>query len=191
MVWKGHPGGLKKDVISKALEGSISTPLWDWPDSMKAAKKAVASGRLGTALLFARKIAKKDSDAKDYVEVLESAANSLVEGFEKSFQDGDYLRIKEDGKALKSGFKGLPQEEKIVEILTAFSKTKGTAKIISKQKTLGKLKRKGIEARKKKDLDKCIEKIEKLKAKNAGNFVEQSATRVIESLNERRKKLRR
>jgi hypothetical protein len=194
IVWTGHPARLDRATIETALAGALSKPLFDWPDSLSSASTNFARGAYGKALIAARKVAEKgDEGVAEVVASLESFTAFQVDRAAAWVAEGNYLPLDNRGKQMLAALKGLPELEERLETLLGELKSKEAKRVLKGQRAVLKLKEDAasINNIKRKDVDKLLDKLEKLRADYAGTYAERDADKLLEELTALRKALKR
>lgn len=194
IVWTGHPARLDRATIETALEGALSKPLFDWPSSLGSASSSFARGDYGKALVAARKVADKgDGEAADVVASLESFVDFQIDAAASWIEAGNYLPLDERGKQLLASVKGLPEHEERLETLLEALKTKEAKRVLKGQRAVVKLKESAAKINniKRKDVDKLLDKLEKLREDYSGTYAARDADKLVEELTALRKALKR
>lgn len=194
IVWTGHPADLDRTTIETALAGALTKPLFDWPESLGSASTSFARGTYGKALIAARKVAEKgDEGVAAVVASLEKFTEFQVDRAAAWIEAGNYLPLDERGKQMLSSLKGLPELEERLEVLLGELKSKEAKRVLKGQRAV--LKIKGdvatINNIKRKDVDKLLDKAEKLRGDYAGTYAERDASKLIAELTALRKALKR
>ena len=184
ILWRGHPGTLTEKEIERAIEGSISVPLWDWPKSAKAAAKAMSKGDWAKALEEAKK-----ASADDIAASIQGFLEKKVEAMNGANEEGNYLRAFTLAKALKKGLSGLPQADEASALYERLKSDKDAQAVISLQEKLAKISEKAGGLGKPKEVEKLKEKVRKLRKELPGTYAEVDADALLERLEALRLKL--
>lgn len=186
VVWKGHPGALNDAAIEPYLAGTLSTPLFDWPDEAKAVKKAFVKGDMKKALEAAAKL-EGDFDAAAEIRAVISGK---VEALRAAKEQGNVLGACELAKDLTKRLSGLPEADEAKAILAELKKDKACQTVLKAQKEIAKIREDAAELRKKKDADKLIDKLRKVMEKNPGTYAYDEAQELSKELMQMKAELR-
>lgn len=160
IVWQGHPGNLTDAVIEQHLEGALAEPLYRWPKEASKARKALLKDDLADALEEAQELA----ESHPYVlKTVRQVIDGRVASFEQLKASGDFLAMEERGKALAKALKGLPEQEKVEQMLDELDDDEHAQDVIKAQKkvlklTEGKIK-KGRVDRVVRELEEIVEEL--------------------------------
>ncbi len=157
VVWKGHPAELNDDLIKKSLPGALGKPVFDWPASAKAARKAFAAGQIAKAIEEARKLG---AEGSEIVASLEAHAAASLESLRALRTEGDYLAIQQRGALFTKRLAGLPQVSEIETLLAEVDKDARAQEILAAQKRVQKLMSGKIKKGDIPDLRKDLQEIE-------------------------------
>ncbi len=160
ILWQGHPSSLTNALVEEAIKGSITTPVYEWGGSAKGIKKAFLKGNFAKALKEADKLAEDEELGTEIGVMLRKMVADRVASYEADLERGDVLKAYDGAKALASGIKGLPEEERISALLKAISKDKAHKAALKAQTKLIEIS--ALELRRKKDCDESIKQLEKL-----------------------------
>jgi hypothetical protein len=194
IVWTGHPARLERDTIEKALAGALNHPVFDWPEALGSAANSFVRGDYGKALIAARTEAERgEAGADDVVASLEKFTEFQVERAARWVAAGNFLPLDERGKDMLASIKGLDELEERMETLLDELKTKEAKHVLKGQRAVVKLKEDAATTDniKRKDVDKLLDKLEKLREDYAGTHAELDAKALIEELTALRKALKR
>ena len=136
IVWRGHPGSLKKQTIKENLEGAVLSPIYDWPGKAKSAKRALKSGNFSKALSAAEKLGE---DGAGVAASLRQMIDGRLKRIERLNAAGDYLQLEEFGESTEKAFAGLPEGDKVSAILDELAANKEAQQIIKAQQSVCKL----------------------------------------------------
>ncbi|MFT5080707.1 MAG: hypothetical protein ACJAZ8_002822 [Planctomycetota bacterium] len=160
ILWQGHPSSLTNELVEQAIKGSIETPIYEWGGSAKGIKKAFLKGDFAKALKEADKLAEEEELGTEIGTMLRKMVADRVASFEADLERGDVLKAYDGAKAISSGIKGLPEEERISAMLKKISKDKDLKSALKAQTKLNEIM--ALELRRKKDCDESIKQLEKL-----------------------------
>lgn len=180
IVWQGHPGNLRTEMIVKHLEGALEFPAFEWPDEAASIGKSVLKQDYAKAMDEADKLIEADPSMVKYREKVQSIVDGRVAALTASLQKGDFLGAQETGKVLKKDLKGLPAADRVDEVLDQIAKDREAKAIITAQKTLARLR--AVEVRKKAQAIGLQRQAERIAEKYPGTFVASQALSFIEEL---------
>jgi len=176
VVWTGHPSGLKDAEIEKHLSGALSRPLFEWPKSAKAAAKAMAKGKLASAVKAAEKL-RNDPDAGTLHAELQAVAAGRVTSLRNALAAGNYLAVTDGVKRLKKQLKGLPEAKEVAAVGKELSAIKGHKSVVKAQKQV--LKVISEKMGRKKDCQEVIDQLERIKKRHGDNAAGRDAAAQI------------
>jgi len=188
IVWQGHPSGLTANIVASALEGAITTPIYQWGSSAKGIKKSFLKGDFAKAISQADKLAAKEPIGAEIATMLRGIVADRVSGCEAALERGDVRKANEGAKALVKGIKGLPEEEQLEVLLKKISKDKALKEILKVQDKLADIL--ATEVEKKKECQNCIKRLEKLQKDNTDQFTEGLIDAALDDYHKLLKKLR-
>ena len=197
VVWKGHPASLSGSVIKKYIKGAkrssadVEILTRDWPESAKSLKKMVAKSQFGKALKAAQKLAEKDPTCQAVVETMSGLVQEEIDGVKELQETGDILGALDAAKIAKKDLAGCDQAKDVDALVKAIKAGKDASKIVRAQVQLAKLEAKIGDARKRKDAQALLKKLDKLIAKNADNYAGECAEKVKSDLTKRMERMRR
>ncbi|MFT5153557.1 MAG: hypothetical protein ACI841_003558, partial [Planctomycetota bacterium] len=166
VIWRGHPGSLKDATVSKALEGTIPTPLWEFPSEAKDVAKALSSRKFAKALEAANKMGES---GQGYADIVNALANGRVALMSSAQEEGDWLTIDDKGKDIAGMLKGMEQAGEVEVILAALKGDKEAQGILKAQKKVKKILSAKI---KKKEIPAIKDKLKKISKDFPGTAVE-------------------
>ncbi len=180
---------MTRELIEKAIVGSIKIPAYEWGDSAKAVKKAFLKGDFSKAIGAADKLGAKEEIGNEIAGMLREMVAGRVANFEKHLEAGNVHQAFEGAKALAKGVKGLPEEDRLEALLTKISKDKNLKKALGTQQKLADLT--ATEVRKKKECADVIKKMEKLMKGNEGTRTGDLIDAAIKDLRTKMGKMKR
>ena len=173
VVYRGHPNRLDNATVEAALGGALKTPLWKWPDSADAARKAFAK----------RQFAKALDKAPD--EDVASAIREVIKGslarLSALHQEGDYLAATEMASDLTKEFSGLPESDTAKEVLEKIKDDEQAQKILKAQQKIAKMRAGRI---KKGKIPRMIDELEEIAKELPGTAAARDANAFIGELRE-------
>ena len=175
VVYKGHPNSLSNSVIESVLGGALKTPLWQWPDSAKAARKAF------TKRQFAKALAKAGEDA-DVEAAIRGVIDGALKGLTALHEEGNYLTAAEFAADLQKQLSGLPEAEQAKEVADAIKGDKTAQKILKAQQKVRKM---GEGRIKKGKIPNMIKSLEKIVAEYPDTAAARDAQGMIDALRAR------
>ncbi len=167
IVWKGHPGELDESIVKRSLSGSLSKPLFDWPDDAKVARKAFAAGQVAKAIAEAKKLG---APGAELATSLEEHAASSAKALAALYEEGDYLAVETRGALFAKRLADLPQATEIESVLAKLRANEQAQPILGAQKRVQKLTSGKI---KKGEIPKLRQELEKI----AAQFPDSAAAR--------------
>lgn len=179
----GSPGGINDSLVEKHLAGAVGKPLWEWPKETKKVKKAVLKNELGKALSEATKLGEPFAE---YRIVVQGMIDSKLSSLEADSEAGDWLSVDKAGKSLMKAFSGLPQKEKVEEILDALKKDKSAQAVLAGQKKVAKIF--DVDRIKRKDIPKMQKQLEAIAKKHPGTAADRDAKAGLKKLAELKRK---
>lgn len=135
IVYLGHPSSITDSIVKEALEGALTTPLYEWPKELSGIAKDVRKGDLGSAVLDIEKLG--DAHAAFATE-LRGMVKARVGAVEKARDAGDWLKVETLGEPLAKGLGKLEEAQQVDAILDALDKDKGAQEILKAQKKIAK-----------------------------------------------------
>jgi hypothetical protein len=174
VVWRGYPSTLEPSELDATLEGALTVPLWEWPDSAKGVRALVQKGQLGKALGAAKGLGAAEPGPA-IVASIEGMVRSKVEGIESARKAGDFLAVQTRAEAAIKSLEGLPELEVAKQALDEIKADKEAQLIIKGQSALEEIRAKAAEAKKAKDVDGLMAKVRKIAKEYPGTIVEKQA----------------
>ncbi|MCP5020310.1 MAG: redoxin domain-containing protein [bacterium] len=189
IIWEGHPSSVTEELVEKAIEGAISTPVYEWDKSTKAVKKAFLNGDFGKAIKAADKLAEQNDLGKEIGQMLRGMVAKRVGVIEADLKAGEVFKAYSAAEAMAKKLKGLPEATTLKTIIEQVSKDKSQKKIL---KTQGKLADLLSEERtKRKEADKIIKGMEGLLKGNDDEYTAEKIKKAIKDLKNERRKMER
>ena len=185
IVWSGHPGNLDPKTIEKHLAGALPKPLWDWSAGAKDVKAALLKRKYAAALAAAEKLSEAD-DGPNIRAAIQSIVASRTASMKKALADGDFLSASTAADALVKDFDGLPEKADAAKVAEEVKANKDADRVIKAQKAIRDLQ--GQRLGKRKELDKAIEDVEKIKKDLAGTYAAKEAEEFLVTLNKKKRK---
>ncbi len=181
VVWRGNPAGLREATIRQALEGALTTPMWEWPKEAEPVARGLKADQLAKALAAAEKL------EGPYADVVRARITGRVEAVERARDAGDYRAALELGEATTKALAGLPEREEVEQLLAEISKDPEVQRVLGGQKKLEELlaEVRGTTARKKQR--RLLEDVEELATQYEGTIVARKARQAISELGGRRR----
>ena len=168
IVWQGHPTSLTASTVESALDGAITTPVYEWGGSAKGIKKSFLKGDFAKAISQADKLAEKEPIGGEIAKMLRAMVANRVAGYEAALERGDVRKANEGAESLVKGVKGLPEEEQLEALIKKISKDKELKEVLKTQDKLADIL--ATEVKKKKECENCIRRLEKLLKDNSQSF---------------------
>lgn len=179
IIWEGHPGSLPDDVISKALAGSLSKPMWEWPANAKGVRAALAKHKYGDALAEAGKLSEADMGP-----TIKSAVQGIVAGrvqaMKAALDAGNFLQAQESADVLSKELEGLPELADAKTTLDAIKANKDAERVIKGQKKVHDIKTGKLGT--KKDMDKAMAELGKMVKEYSGTVAEKEAKALLDEI---------
>lgn len=176
VLWQGHPGALEESLLEKATVGALRHPLWEWPDSARAARGALLKRDFRTALEQARKLTPA-ADGIDIAAEVQRMVTARVGAMKGARERGDFLGAQELAQTLKKELSGLPEAEEAARVAAEIAADKEAQTVIKGQQRIAKLRAKNLG--KKKERIAAMEELGKLKSEFAGTYVVAEADALI------------
>ncbi|MCA9319362.1 MAG: redoxin domain-containing protein [Planctomycetes bacterium] len=191
VVWKGHPGSLTKDTVEEHLAGALSKPMWEWPDATKDLRKAILKNDYSKAIELAAALDQNEAE----LVTIGAAVNALVAGkatsVESAFKKGDFLTAETRGKELSKALKGLPEAEKVDEVLAAIKADPEAKKVIKAQKALQKIADGRDKLNRSKKVDAAVSSIQRIiRGLEDGSFAAIQGEKMIQELEASKQNMR-
>jgi hypothetical protein len=137
IVWRGNPSTLKAKTIEPHLEGALSRPISDWPESASKVVKQLGKREYKKALGEAEKL--DGEERTDILASLDSLFNGKRNAVEGWMKTADYLAVEEYGKAYAKQLKGLPQGDAIKDVLDRLDDDDDAQDMLDAQRKVAKL----------------------------------------------------
>ena len=179
IVWRDNPGRLTDAAIEEALEGALTTPMWEWPASAKGVKKALEKRAFAKAINAATKMGEEGTGI---LEALRSSVTGLVNGLNAAWEAGDYRAVDERGEVLEKELKGLPEADQVGALLDRLKDDKEAQKILKAQRDVAKMMGGRI---KKKDVPKFEKRLQEIMEDFSGTAAERDARAGLQKLRKR------
>lgn len=176
IVFGGYPGEIDDEMVEKAIRGALTEPIFEWPDALEDAVDAMRDGKLGKAIAEAEATGEVYAE---YVDELMGLLDGRVEILEEAHEDGDYLAVVEMAEELEEAIEGREQAETVKELVIDVTKNRDKRMVLNAQKEIRKLLSKKI---KRKDVNKHIKKLEKLREKYPDTIIDRDVDDAIEKL---------
>ncbi len=189
IIWQGFPSSVPKDLIVQALEGAISTPVYEWGNSAKNVKKAFLKGDLAKAIKAADQLATKEELGTEIAKMLRGIVVTQVAKVESDLEKGEVYKAFEGAKALMKNIKGLPEEDTLKAMSKSITDDKVLKKVLSTQGKLVEIL--ATERTKQKECDKCLKKLESLLKSNEDEYTADKISAAIKDIKTERRKLKR
>ncbi len=179
IVWTGHPGNLNDGVIEKALDGSLTKPMWEWPASAKAVRTAVQKKQWGEAVQAASKLSEADS-GPTIVAALTNLVGNRVKAAQAAYEAGNFLGAQTSANELAKSIGSLPAKADVDKLLADLKANKDAARVTTGQTKIRAIREAGLT--KPKDLDKAIDDLAKIAKEYAGTYAATEANELLENL---------
>jgi hypothetical protein len=183
VVWKGHPGNLRASEIEKHLDGALSRPMWEWPDSFSPVAKALKKKQYAKALEAAEKVSQSEQDGPKILAAVRGMIAGRLSAVKKAYDDGDFLTAVELAKSAKKSLAGLPEGDEVAVIAKKISKDRDAGSVMKAQKMVRKLTDEPV--RSAKDAEELIAQLERISKKNPGTAAAREADEFVASLQKR------
>lgn len=109
--WIGDPRRLKEEAIESALVGTLSQPVWEWPEDARPLASLLEKGEFATALQEAAKLpAREGFDPQALVRGRFAPLVARFEGLVERAEHGAAFRL---GERLERGLATLPEGEQV------------------------------------------------------------------------------
>jgi hypothetical protein len=182
VVYFGSPQGVTNDLVSKAVQGALKTPLYALPKEMSKVRSLLAKDNIAGAIAECDSLAKKPNapeQAASTAEALRSLVVSNIEAADSLSASGDWLGAQQGLERMLKAAKGMPQEAAAKEKLAAIAKNSDAQKEIKAQKALERILSQPV--KKAKDVEELVETLKSFAKKNAGSFAAKAAEAKIQS----------
>lgn len=176
IVYLGHPASVTDDLISKALDGALPKPLFDWPKELAGAAKAVRKGDLAGAIAEVDKLGAPHADVATQ---LRGMVKGRVAQVERARDAGDWLAVDTLGSKLLKDLGKLPEAATVKGILDTLAGDKAAKELLKAQQKIAKLFEGEL---KKNQFDRVQKDLEKLRDEYKGTVVERDARAGLERL---------
>lgn len=187
IVWRNHPAKLTKAVIEAHIQGALKVPLSAWPRSASSARKALAKRQYARALALAEKI--KDAAERELVtEAVQGLLARSTAALETDLELGNYLGAQERAETLDKQLAGLPEHNRIQEILEQLDNDADIRVLIKAQVAVEKLLAKEIKTRR--QLERLVDALNGIREEHPESYLAGEIEVRIEQLRERRSGLR-
>ena len=134
------------------------------------------AGKLGEAISEAEAAGEEHAE---YVDELVGLLDGRVDILKEAHETGDYLAVIEMAEELEEAIDGREQEATVQELVTDITKNRDKRMVLEAQKDIAKMLSKKI---KRKDVNKLIKKLEKLRAKHPDTIIDIEVDEAIEKL---------
>jgi len=176
VVWKGHPAGLTAKTIEEHLDGTLETPVFEWPDSAKNVRKALQKEQYASAIDVAEKLGDEGAEIASQLRRMVAAR---LAGLRKLYAEGDYLGVEVMGERCARAFAKLPEGEEAEALLKQLSSDEEAQRILDVQKDIDRT----ISGRiKKKDRERILEDLREITREYAGTAAARDAERAMAAL---------
>jgi hypothetical protein len=179
IVWEGNWQKLTDADVVAALDGALTTPVWEWPGEARNVRSALAKHKYSEALTEAAKLSKPEL-AKSISDQLHGLIAARVRAMKSQLDLKDYLRAQDAATALAKEFEGLPELAEAKKTLEAIKSDKDSDRVIKGQKSVREINRSNPSTGK--DLDKAIADLETLVKEYAGTSAERDGKVLLERL---------
>ena len=179
IIWRGHPSTLKGSTVEEALNGALKVPSWEWPDSARAVRKALAKRKYAAAISAAERMGPEGGEILDAVR---SVVSGRVKGLLAAYEKGDILSVLDRGKACQKDMAKLPEADEVKALLAKIKGDKQALSVAKAQRSIRKI----FESRKikKKDFSRHRKTLEKIHRDFTGTFAgEQAAAGLVRLAN--------
>lgn len=176
IVFGGYPGEIDDEMVEKAVRGALTEPIYQWPDALEDAADAMRAGKLGKAISEAEAAGEEHAE---YVDELVGLLDGRVDILKEAHETGDYLAVIEMAEELEEAIDGREQEATVQGLVTDITKNRDKRMVLEAQKDIAKMLSKKI---KRKDVNKLIKKLEKLRAKHPDTIIDIEVDEAIEKL---------
>jgi hypothetical protein len=137
VVYRGHPGRLKKETIEKAIDGALPVPVFEI-EGWRAIRAALDDDRFAKAGGLAR-AAEGDEDRARLTRGVDLLLGRRIEVLETLWREGDYLAVKEHATRLADRLEGLPEEGLLRDWLGELRSDRDKRDIVRAQEKVRKL----------------------------------------------------
>jgi peroxiredoxin len=185
IVWRGEPDQLHDGTIEEHLDGALTTPSWQWEESLSEARDAVAAGRLGAALASLRQgEAERDESlatAQQAISVLMRIGARERGRFEARLERGDLLGIDTEGPLLAGRWDGAPDMGQAIEaVQRAALEVPDRERILGGQRQVAEVRASRLRTRS--DLTRAIERLRSIEERHPSDYAGVEARALREAL---------
>jgi hypothetical protein len=179
IVWRGHPGGLNVSMIEEHLAGTLSKPVYEWPNAAKGVARSLVKGDFAGALAGAKALSEADGGPEVVAQVsgLIDARVTQVEGWLKA---GNFLDVLEGGGPLAKGLGDHEHAAKVAAMVAQVEADKQAKPVLEAQKRIRKLRAK--DPSKRKEIEAQMEDLEKLRGDMRGTYAAEEAGAYLDQL---------
>ena len=171
IVWQGGPGGLTDALIEKHLEGSLKTPVWEWPKEASSTRKAVLKRQFKQAIDEAAKLTGQATEG------IHAALVALVEyrslALKAAYESGDFLTASDNARKISKECSGLEAADAAQEIAQQISSDAEAKRVMKGQSAVRKLKQEQL--KRAKDVREMVKKLKTLSRKYDGTAAAREA----------------
>lgn len=190
--WVGRPQEITEAMIEEHLAKTAGLALdvqmlcKQIPDSAKAIKDALQKGQLGKALTATRQLA----DPAAWLADLEAIVAQRLQKITDRRDAGDHLGAIESAKDLEKQLAGSPRAQEAAALAKEIQGDKAAAPVIAAQKQLQTIAERIAKARKAKDVQALVSKLEQIRSKHKGTYAETAAGELVAAAEKRLSELR-
>lgn len=179
VVWSGHPGQLDESTIEEHLGGTLSKPVFEWPNASKGVAKSLVKGDFAGALAAAKALSEADGGPEVVAQVsgLIDARVAQVEGWVKA---GNFLDVLEGGGQLTKGLGDHEHAAKVAALVAQVEADEQAKPVLEAQKRIRKLRAK--DPSKRKEIEAQMEDLEKLREELRGTYAAEEAGAYLDQL---------
>lgn len=179
VVWRGHPGELSESMLEEHLTGTLSKPIFEWPDAAQGVGKSLVKGEFAAALAAARTLSEADGGPEVVAQVsaVIDARVAQVEGWRKA---GNVYDVLETGARLAQGLEGHEHAAKVAALVAEVEADKDAKPVLEAQKRIRKMRAK--DPSKRKEIEGQMDDLEKIREEMRGTYAAEEAGAYLDQL---------
>ena len=185
IVWDGHPGDLDDKTIQSALDGALSTPLFELPAAAGAVKTALQKRNYAAALAEAGKLSEADG-GPGLKQTVQGLVTGRVSSMNAALKEGDFLTAQESASDLKKELDGLPEAAEAEKTLAEIKANKEADKVMGAQKKVRAIADQKLGKRA--EFEKALADLKKIEKDFPNSFVAKEAGTVATSVMKQKNK---
>lgn len=183
VVYFGNPGGVTNELVAKAVQGALKSPVYTLPRELSKVRALLAKDDVAGAIAEVKSVASKPNppaEAEGLAESLQAMLASSLEAATELGGQGNWLECKRACERLAKAARGLPEEAAAKAKLSEIGRNPDAQKEIKAQMALERIL--AMPVRKEKEVEAMADSLQAFLKRNGGTYAARAAEAKLQDL---------